>query len=151
MSALSNVQAAFPNVTKVVDAKKDTSFEVTKADTKSAAVRNHTACAAAVACKRKLELDGVIMSVSTAYLIKGNTATRYKVPEAVSREITSFDRDAIFEPGDYRLKAIPKTALLGAGNGRGVGGRGLPSSGIIRRINHKTGGLRASLGSKGVV
>lgn len=154
MSALSNVQAAFPNVTKVVDAKKDTAFEVTKADTKSAAVRNHTACAAAVACKRKLELDGVIMSVSTAYLIKGNVATRYKVPEAVSREITAFDRDAVFSPGDYQLKAPASTERLGARNGQGKGGGDGDNStkgNMAKRFHHKTEGIRAAIGSKGVV
>lgn len=151
MSALSNVQAAFPNVTKVVDAKKDASFEVTKADTKSAAVRNHTACAAAVACKRKLELDGVIMSVNTAYLVKGSTATRYKVPQSVSREIISFDRDAVFEPGDYRLKAPCQSARLGMKRGTDPVTAGPKNGGLAKRFRHKTGGLRASLGSKDVV
>lgn len=154
MSALNNVQAVFPNVTKVVDAKKDTHFEVTKADGKSAAVRNHTACAAAVACKRKLELDGVIMSVSTAYLIKGNVATRYKVPEAISREITAFDRDAVFEPGEYNLKAITESAKLGSAKGTHRKGALSPNSGngnLAKRFTHKTEGIRSALGSKGVV
>lgn len=152
MSALNNVQAVFPNVTKVVDAKKDAHFEVTKADGKSAAVRNHTACAAAVACKRKLELDGVIMSVSTAYLIKGNVATRYKVPEAISREITAFDRDAVFEPGEYQLKAIPESIRLGSA--KGPAPKSSPKSGngnLSKKFRHKTEGIRASIGSKGVV
>lgn len=152
MSALNNVQAVFPNVTKVVDAKKDAFFEVTKADTKSASVRNHKACAAAVACKRKLELDGVIMSVSTAYLIKGTTATRYKVPEAISREITSFDRETVFEPGEYQLKAPAESARLG--NAKGKAPKSSPNSGngnLAKRFHHKTEGIRSSLGSKGMV
>ena len=153
MSALSNVQASFPGVTRVVDAKKDTAFEVTKADTKSAAVRNHTACAAAVACKRKLELDGVIMSVNTAYLIKGNTATRYKVPESVGREITAFDRDAVFEPGDYQLKAPCQSERLGVSRGKSpdTSGPNSHNGNLAKRFRHKTGGIRASIGSRDVV
>lgn len=151
--ALSIVQAVFPNVLKVVDAKKDTVTEVTKRDTSSATVRNHKACAMAVACKRKLDLDGVIMSVSTAYLIKGDTATRYLVPEAVSREITSFDRNATFEPGEYRLKAPGRTNRLDFGRHGTVPDRS-PKAGngnFSKRYRHKTEGIRASLGSKGVV
>lgn len=151
MSALTNVQSVFPGVTKVVDAKKDSIFEVTKADTKAASVRNHTACAMAVACKRKLELDGVIMSVNTAYLIKGTTATRYKVPESVSREITSFDRNAAFEPGEYKLKAVCKSEQLGVGKGAPPGSSGPNNGNLAKRFRHKTGGIRASIGSKHLV
>lgn len=151
--ALSVVQAAFPNVTKVMDAKKDVFTEVTKRDTTSATVRNHKACAMAVACKRKMELDGVIMSVSTAYLIKGDTATRYMVPESVSREITAFDRDALFEPGEYMLKAPGKQNRLGAGRHGTVPDKSSKAGNgnFAKRFRHKTEGIRASLGSKGVV
>ena len=154
MSALHNVQAKFPNVTKVVDAKKDAAFEVTKADTKTAAVRNHTACAAAVACKRKLDLDGVMMSVNTAYLVKGTTATRYKVPESIGREITVFDRDAAFEPGDYQLKAPCQSERLGVSRGGkapNIAGPNSHNGNLAKRFRHKTGGIRASIGSKEVV
>ena len=148
-SALDIVQKVFPNVTSVVDATKDNKIEVTKKDTTSATVRNHKACAMAVACKRKLELDGVIMSISTAYLIKGNKATRYKVPQAVSREIVAFDRDATFEPGEYHLKAISKGQTLGRDKGPSFAGtRTAPSS---KRFRHKTDGIRSSLGSKNLV
>lgn len=151
--ALNVVQAVFPNVTKLVDAKKDIKTEVTKADTKSATVRNHKACAMAVACKRKGNLDGVIMSISTAYLVKGDTATRYMVPPSVSREIVAFDRDAVFELGEYVLKAPGKTNKLGYGR-HGTIPTERPNShsgGFAKRFIHKTEGIRASLGSKGVV
>ncbi len=148
-SAIDIVQKVFPNVKRVVDAKKDSDFEVTKRDTSSATVRNHKACAMAVACKRKLDLDGVIMSVSTAYLVKGDTATRYKVPPSVSREIVAFDRQASFEPGEYKLKAVPSSASLGAHQGGADSPRKARSNG--KRFRHKTDNIRASLGSKGLV
>jgi len=151
-TALNIVQKVFPNVTSVVDAKKDTQVEVTKRDTTSATVRNHKACAMAVACKRKLELDGVIMSVSTAYLVKGDKAIRYNVPQSVSREIVAFDRDAVFEPGEYTLKAICPSARLDRTNTGKVTGKDKRSNGnLAKRFRHKTDGIRSSLGSKNLV
>ena len=150
-TALNIVQKVFPNVTSVVDAKKDTQVEVTKRDTTSATVRNHKACAMAVACKRKLELDGVIMSVSTAYLIKGDKAIRYKVPQSVSREIVAFDREAVFEPGEYSLKAIAPAARLGSYGGPSTNNGNSHSGGNAKRFRHKTDGIRSSLGSKNLV
>lgn len=146
-SALHTVKKLYPEVTKVVDAKRDTEIEVTKRDTSSATVRNHKACAMAVACKRKLNLDGVIMSVSTAYLIKDNIATRYKVPEAVSREIVSFDRNSGFEPGDYKLKAISSTARLGESRGTNPKKGGKKNGNATKRY-HKTENIRENLGAK---
>lgn len=151
-SALAIVQKVFPNVTHVKDARKDASVEVTKRDTTSATVRNHKACAMAVACKRKMDLDGVIMSVSIAYLVKDNVATRYKVPESVAREITAFDRDAVFEPGEYNLRAISPAARLDRTPNASVSKSSKQSNGgLAKRFRHKTDGIRSSLGSKNLV
>jgi CheY-specific phosphatase CheX len=91
-TALRIVKKFFPEVTDVEDAEKSQVIEVT--------------CAMAVACKRKYNLDGVIISVKTAYLIKGKKAKRFSLPESVSREIVSFDRDSGFAAGQYRLSKI---------------------------------------------
>lgn len=147
------VKGAFPGVKKVVDAKKDILTEVTKRDCATATRSNHRACAMAVACKRAKKLDGVIMSISTAYLVKDDVATRYMVPPSVSREITAFDRNAPFEPGEYVLKAPKGTNVLGYGR-HGVLPRKSPKAGngnFAKRFRHKTGGIRASLGTRGVV
>lgn len=150
-SALNIVQKVFPHVTSVVDATKDAAVEVTKRDTTSATVRNHKACAMAVACKRKLDLDGVIMSVSTAYLIKGNKATRYRVPQSVSREIVAFDRDAVFEPGEYNLTTYTGSGKVGSQKGVSTSSANSHSSGLAKRFRHKTEGIRSSLGNKNLV
>ena len=151
--SLAIVQGLFPSVKKLVDAKTDRKIEVTKADTKSAKVRNHKACAMAVACKRKLNLDGVIMSISTAYLVKDEIATRYMVPNAVSREITAFDRNADFEPGEYQLKAPSGGEKLNSGRKGPIPEKSTQSAtgNFAKHFRHKTGGIRASLGSRGVV
>jgi hypothetical protein len=141
--ALHIVRKFFPNVETVKDAKEPITVEVTKTDTRSAKVKNHQACAMAVACKRMLKADGVIVSVVTAYVINGTVATRYHLPESVSREIVSFDRDAGFEPGIYemnvpenKLGAIHAGKKLNTGNGKKV------------RHKHQTAGIRTVLGSK---
>lgn len=114
--ALSIVQRLFPDVTKIVDAKKDSVIEVTKSDTKSATVRNHKACAMAVA-----------------------------------REIVAFDRNAEFAPGTYRLAVPPISDRLGKVQGTIPAKGGSRSGNLIKRFQHKTEGIRSSLGSKDLV
>lgn len=90
--------------------------------------------------------DGVIISVYTAYLVKGKKATRYQLPQSVSREIISFDRGSKFYAGEYSLK-VPSVPLgpqrrTGRSHGSGTG------SGL-KRPHHLTKGIRSVLGSKG--
>lgn len=128
-TALRVVQKFFPHVTVIQDAVECVEIEVTKRDDKTATKKDHKTCAMAVACKRKLGLDGVLISVNTAYLVKGNIARRYKLPESVAREVVSFDRGGGFAPGQYKLSRVPKSLRLGAkkpvkvGRGKTGGGR----------------------------
>lgn len=146
-TSLRIVKSYFPNVTKVRDADKPIHIEVTDADNKSSKVRNHNGCAMAVACKRTFNLSGVIVAVKTAYLIKGNEAVRYSLPESVSREIVSFDRDAGFSVGEYHLDAPIKSHRLGAPDDRMLDRHKSRGNGETRFI-HRTTGVRAALGSK---
>lgn len=110
--ALNVIKKFFPKVTNVVDATRNATIEVTKKDAASKAVKDHNGCAMAVACKRKFHLDGVIISRSMAYLIKGTQARRFELPETVSREVVSFDRGAGFAVGRYELaKVAPQNRL----------------------------------------
>lgn len=142
-NALKNVQKMFPGVTEVVDAKRARVIEVEPQDLKQAKVKSHKGCAMAVACKRKLVLDGVIMARSTAYLIKGKKATRYHVPESVSREMVAFDRGADFAAGVYKL--IPPDKPLGSRTGYASKNKG---TGTPRRSYHVTQKVRAMLGGE---
>ncbi len=112
-SSLARIRKSFPHVNHVVDATEDIDIKVTKVDTSSKAVRNHRECALAHACKRAMAADGAIINVTSAYVIKGDIATRYSLPESISREIVSFDREAGFEPGDYHLHTPPPSGKLG--------------------------------------
>lgn len=142
--ALAVVRKFFPNVDKVSDATGTVDVSVTAADDKASRKKDHAECAMAMACKREMKLDGVIVSRKTAYLIKGGTATRYELPESTSREVVSFDRGSGFAPGDYHLRPPSESRRLGAITG---GGGPTKTTRKIRRVHH-TAGIRAVLGSK---
>ncbi len=136
------VHKYFPNVRKVNDANKSIDIEVTSKDVSKAARKDHVECAMAVACKRARSVDGVIISRSIAYLIKGSVATRYILPPSVSREVVAFDRGVDFEPGSYSLSAVNGTARLGFDTGsRTSTGNGPKQS------RHWTTNIRTVLGS----
>jgi hypothetical protein len=143
--ALHNVRKFFPKVTRVTDATKGLEIEVTKQDDKISRRNDHAGCAMAVACKRELKLDGVIISRSVAYLVKGDEAVRYYVPESASREIVSFDRGGGFEPGTYGLTK-PGYKL---GHSHGLGGTSKDANGsMAKRFHHLTNNVRTVLGSR---
>jgi len=140
--SLAVVRKYFPKVNYVEEAREPLVIEVTNQDSNSASVRNHESCAMAIACKRKANADGVIVSIKTAYVIRGDTATRYEVPQAVQREIVSFDRNAGFAPGTYKLTPYAPSNRLGVAQNRGKNGR---SKG--RKFIHYTANIRTVLGS----
>lgn len=142
-AALRIVQQFFPEVKWVNDAKEPIVVQVTKQDNNSAKVKNHKACAMAVACKRSEKAEGVIVSMTMAYVINGTVATRYRLPQSVSREVVSFDRAAGFDPGEYQMSVPVPSGKLGAV--RGTGGRRTGEKKKIKRI-HYTGGVRTVLG-----
>jgi hypothetical protein len=138
--SLQIVQKFYPEVTKVVDARADLIFNLRASDVKSAKAKKHDGCALAQACKRQCHVDGAIVSTRTAYLISGTKATRYYVPESVSREIVAFDRGAGFELGAYCLQKPYKYAPRGSGTGHGH-----PKRGAGRLKAQRSNGLREAL------
>lgn len=142
--ALKVVQKFFPGVTSVVDAKRPTLIEVTAKDANPRAVKNHEACALAVACKRSFRLDGVIIARSIAYLVKGKQARRFHIPPSTAREVVSFDRGAGFEPGTYLLSSISKDRRLGARTGTNKDSK--TGNGKPKQFRHVTANIRTVLG-----
>jgi len=141
MSALSKIKKIYPQVTKVVDAKKTISINVKDIDNKAGRKKDFAECALAKACKRTKIADSVLIGLTTSYLIKGNIATRYKTSEAVSREIVSFDRHQDFASGrNYKLSKINKAMKLGTTTHRG--GESSGKLGPRKRINHRTADVR---------
>lgn len=130
------IRKLFPRVERIVDAVEPIRIEVTPRDQREAVKLDPQRCAMAQACRRQERVDGVVISLSIAYLVKGNTAVRYSVPPSVSREITSFDRHKDFHIGEYQLGAPSvrhsvRTPHKGGGRGAKVAFR------------HYTGGVRA--------
>lgn len=144
-TSLTVVKKFFPRVVAVVDANKCIQIEVTEADDKKATRKDHNTCAMAVACKRKFDCDGVIISMKTAYLIDGDVATRYTLPESVSREVVSFDRKGGFAPGRYQLSKVPPSLRLGQKEKKRHRTDG---SRRVRELVHRTSGVRVVLGNK---
>lgn len=140
-SALGIVRKYHPNVTKIVEAKKDLHIEVTKDDCRKSKSKSPSSCAMARACSR--EYDGAIISLAVAYMIKGDTAIRYMVPQSVSREIVSFDRNHNFAPGEYQLKKVTKANKLGPRRSRLLPERHETQYSSTKRRPHKTAGIRA--------
>ncbi len=142
MRALQLVQKFYPNVTDVVDASKPLEVEIIQADIQSSNRKNHRGCVVAKACKRNGN-DGVVIAIKTAYLIKGNKATRYKIPESLTREIVAFDRLGAFELGDYHLdRPAPSFRLKPPGKPRVDTRRGRPH-GSLNQVNyHSTKSIR---------
>src|SRR5882724_8929230 len=103
MKALSIVQKFYPNVTSVKDSAKELKILVSERDCQSRKVKSHTECALALACKREFGLDGIVIAMRVAYMVKGTEAVRFGLGESIAREITAFDRKGSFAPGEYKL------------------------------------------------
>jgi hypothetical protein len=144
-TALQIVKHFHPEVTTVKDAKRNVRIEVLPRDTSLATVKNHKTCAMAVACKRRFHLDGVIISVNTAYLVKGKTATRFKLPNSVSREVVSFDRKAGFAAGQYQLNAPTPGNALNQHRGKSTSSENSDHKNTHKRFSHYTTDIRTSL------
>lgn len=102
-----SLRKMFPKVEYAVDAHAPVYVTVGDKDCKDARKLNPSECALARAARRELHADGVIIGMSTSYIIKGNKAVRFDTPQSVAREIVSFDRHGDFATGDYHL--IPKS------------------------------------------
>lgn len=140
------IQKQFPQVTKVKDATSPVRVSVTKKDN-DATKKNPNDCALARACRRSLQADGAIINISTSYLIKDDTAIRYKTSVAVAREITSFDRGGGFEEGkDYLLSVFEPSRQLGVRtDSRGKTGPHISKKGPDKKIHrHYTENIRVS-------
>ena len=140
-SVLSIVRKYHPEVTQVVDASKSIEISVSKADCKSGKFSEPDNCAMAKAFQR--EHDGAIISLSSAYIIDGTKAVRYKVPESVSREIVSFDRNHQFAPGEYQLRPPSASEKIGKRTRPQYTKNRKPEYSANKKRYHRTAGIRS--------
>jgi hypothetical protein len=135
-----SVKRLFPQVTEAFDADKAVEVSVNKKDCRDSQRLNPSECALAHAAKRELRSDGVIIGMTSSYVIKGKTAIRFATPASVQREIVSFDRHQDFAPGDYYLTPKSPSSRLGAYQSRPGGSGGKNKS--IRRKIHRSARVR---------
>lgn len=141
-SALEIVQNFFPDVNTIKDATQAIRLEITPKDCRTSGRKKHQHCAVAEACKRSMGADGVVVSKTRAFIVKGKTAKRYTIPTSVQKEIVAFDRGARFEPGMYSLSAPTKSERLG---NYGHSEHRVLNRTNKKRFHHHTEGIRTSL------
>lgn len=116
--SLNIIRQYFPKVSEIVDAKARAIIEVTKEDAKSSGIKDPLMCAFAKASYRAFDADGVIIALTTSYVIMKKRAIRFKNSETLSREIISFDRRGGFDPGLYLMSPFSPRQQLGVYKGR---------------------------------
>jgi hypothetical protein len=134
-----SIQQMYPNVEFAVDAIEPVHVSVNAKDCSHAQKLNPMECALARATKRELHVDGVIIGMSSSYIIDGKKAIRFGTPQAVQREIVSFDRHGDFAPGDYHL--IPKAPSNRFGQDTHKKGGGKNKS-ATRKVLHNSARVR---------
>lgn len=97
----------------VKDATKNLEIEIEKVDVVGSRKKDPSNCAAARALKREYKCKEVAVFTTKTYVKEGNHWTRYCTPEAIAREIISFDRGSEFEPGSYSLRRPSPTERIG--------------------------------------
>lgn len=135
------LRAHFPQLRTVSDALAPIQVTVTGQDQRGSNPKHPESCAMARACTRELGVDGAIIGMGVSYLIQGTHATRFKTPETLAREITTFDRHGQFAVGTYALAAVPESSRLGLYRKAGTHAPGakMRRQGLV----HKTSGVRA--------
>lgn len=146
-SVLGIVKKYHPEVDTVIDATKPIVVEVSREDCRRGKFQEPDACAMAKALER--EHDGAIISLKVAYIIDGNKATRYVVPESVAREVVSFDRAKLFAPGEYSLRPPSKADKIGGRTRPQYAKNRKPSYPTAKRRVHRTTGIRSLTRSTG--
>lgn len=137
-----SITRIFPQVTRVIHAKKHVIVEVSSKDCKEGKGFQTNECALAKAAKRQFKADGVAIRLSDSFVIKGKTAIRFMTPETVKRELVSFDRHHDFAPGIYRLSPAPpqwsKSKIRGVGHSHKGGHNRKTNTKVHRTVRVRT-------------
>lgn len=108
-------------------------FKITPRDIENGQPNDPCACAAALALRRTLGADEVLVYRDVTYARKKNEAVRYKTSAQLRLETIVFDREGNFFPGEYELGPGPISKPPKAKR----------SGSAPARRNSKTGGYRA--------
>ncbi len=104
------------NGQSVIDSKKPVHIKILKSDCQKGASKDPGACAAARACLRDIPgCKAARVHINKTYLQIDDKWVRYLTPPALRTEIVSFDRGAMFQPGEFVLRAVPPSEVKGRG------------------------------------
>src|SRR5437016_5510806 len=103
----------WPEVERVVDAKNRLLIHVNDDDIKSARPQDAANCVVARACQREQAVDAVLVFPTRAYILQGTLATRFVVPESMTREIAVLDRGGKPMPGKFHFAPPTKLWKMG--------------------------------------
>lgn len=143
-SSLTIVRKYHPEVEVVEDATESVQIEVLPEDCRKGRRMMPAACVMAKAAAREGGYDGVIVSATRAYLVKGKIATRYDLPMSVQKEIVSYDRSERFEPGSYQLSRIAQSDRFESQRERSAANRiARKKNGKNKGNQHHTTGIRS--------
>lgn len=144
-----SIRQTFPQVKFVKDAHTAISVNVRKSDCTNATPLDPSECALAKAAKREYRADAAVIGLGTSYIIKGDTAIRYRSGQHVAREIVSFDRHSDFAPGEYHL--TPHSPSVRLGTKQGGKKQKEANHSPKRKVHHsaKVRDLTLSAGSRG--
>jgi hypothetical protein len=132
----------------IVNAREPLVLQVKDIDVNMAQERNSKCCAFVRACERQLAIEAAFFFRTTAYLEYEDKLVKYQLPQSVQKEIVSFDRSKIMQPGVYQLSKPFKSTSPAAVKKRDARkpkgrhpGRG---DGPIKRkvLIHRTQGVR---------
>lgn len=112
-SALGVIQSYYPSVRSVADAKTNLRVEVTEEDDVFGNPKAMDDCAVARACRHTKGVDGALVGRSTAYVIQGAHATRYRINPKARKRIVKYDKEWSFRPGMFTLSKPAKSERLG--------------------------------------
>src|SRR5437764_115466 len=111
---LKALQAYWPEVERVIDARNKLLVHVSGQDVAGAVPRDAANCVMARACKREQEVDAVLVFPTRAYILQGTLATRFAVPESTTREIAILDRGGRPAAGNYFFAPPPPEGRIGS-------------------------------------
>jgi len=103
----------WPEVERVVDATKKLIIHVNGDDVSGAKPKDAANCVMARACQREQQVDAVLVFPTRAYILQRTLATRFVVPESMTREIAVLDRGGRPLPGQFHFAAPAPRARMG--------------------------------------
>jgi len=107
----------------IENAKKALHLIITEQDVQEGNFRDPEGCVIARSCVRNGIVQKAKVYISTTYIQVKDKWYRYRTPQALQRELVSFDRGGEFYPGKYKLIPV-SPSHQSTGRRQGTKGKG---------------------------